>query len=444
MVSPSTEQAREPEWAALAAIDWADRKHFWRLAPAGSEEQEQGEIENTPEAVDVWAMALHQRFGGRPIAVCLEQSRGSVVCLLAKYPHLVLFAVHPKTAADYRKTFSPSGAKSDAADTASLLDLLQRHRNQLRRLEPDTVQTRLLQILVETRRLLVNESGRGKNRLRACLKIYFPQIPAWFDELDSPLVGALLKRWGTLPELQRAHPGTLRKFFHQQNCRIEKLIQERIDGIYQAMPATQDPAIVEGESRKALVLVRVIELLRGQIKDYDQRIAELVAAHPDGSLFASLPGAGPVLVPRLIVAFGTRRERFTSAGEVQCLSGIAPVTGRSGNSSWVHMRRACPQFLRQTFHEYAGHSIPKSEWAKVFYQTHCQHPQQHHAVVRALAFKWIRILYRCWKDGRPYNEQTHLANMHRRNSPLMAPFLLNTALEWNLEAGFQRLSKKKS
>jgi transposase len=444
MATPSTEQVREPEWAALAAIDWADRKHFWRLAPAGSDKQEQGEIENTPEAVDVWAMALHQRFGGRPIAVCLEQSRGSVVCLLAKYPHLVLFAVHPKTAADYRKTFCPSGAKNDAADTASLLDLLERHRDKLRRLEPDTVETRLLQILVETRRQLVNEVTRAKNRLRACLKIYFPQIPAWFDELDSPLVGELLKRWGTLMELRRAHPGTLRQFFHQQNCRIEKLIQERIDGIYQAMPATEDPAIVEGESRKALVLVQVIELLRGQIKDYDRRIAELVATHPEGSLFASLPGAGPVLVPRLIVAFGTRRERFASAEEVECLSGIAPVTGRSGNSSWVHMRRAYPKFLRQTFHEYAGHSIQKSEWARVFYQTHCQNPKQHHATVRALAFKWIRILYRCWKDGRPYNEQIHLGDMHRRNSPLMAPFLLNTDLEWNLEAGFNKLSQKKS
>lgn len=444
MASASTEAAMEPEWAALAAIDWADRKHFWRLAAVGSEQQEQGEMENTPEAVDAWATGLHQRFGDRPIAVCLEQSRGSLVCLLAKYPHLVLFAVHPKTAADYRKTFCPSGAKSDPADTASLLDLLQRHRDKLRQLQPDTVETRLLQILVETRRDLVNEVTREKNRLRACLKIYFPQLPRWFDELDAPLVGELLKRWGTLMELKRAHPGTLKKFFHQQNCRSEKLIQERIEGIYQAMPATQDPAIVEGESRKALVLVQLIALLRGQIKEYDRRIAELVATHPEGSLFASLPGAGPVLVPRLIVAFGTRRERFASAAEVECLSGIAPVTGRSGNSNWTHMRRACPKFLRQTFQEYASHSLQKSEWARVFYQAHCHNPKQHHATVRALAFKWIRIIYRCWKDGRPYNEQIHLADMQCRNSPLMAPFLQNTDLEWKLKNGFKKLSRKKS
>jgi hypothetical protein len=30
-------------------------------------------------------------------------------------------------------------------------------------------------------------------------------------------------------------------------------------------------------------------------------------------------------VPRLIVAFGTQRERYQSAYEMQCYSGIAPV-----------------------------------------------------------------------------------------------------------------------
>jgi len=113
----------EPEWAAFVAIDWADRKNFWRLLPAGSARQESGELDNTPEAVEVWAASLQQRFGGRPIALCLEQSRGRLVYMLTKYPHLVLFPVHPTTAARYRKTFCPSGASDDPSDTASLLDL---------------------------------------------------------------------------------------------------------------------------------------------------------------------------------------------------------------------------------------------------------------------------------------------------------------------------------
>jgi transposase len=440
MTNSCSKHVEEPEWAAFAAIDWADQKHFWRLVAAGSEQPEQGVMDNTPEAVDLWAMQLLQRFAGRPVAVCLEQSRGQLVCLLAKYPHLVLYPVHPKTAADYRKTFCPSGAKSDPGDTASMMDLLQRHRDQLRPLRPDTVATRLLQSLVESRRMLVDEKTRQKNRLTACLKIYFPQMLKWFDAVDSPLVGAVLQRWGSLRELRRAHSGTLRKFFHEHNCRDEERIQERIEGIAQAMPATEDEAILEGESRKAKALVHLIAALRDSIAEYDQRIAEVVAEHPERSLFASLPGAGPALVPRLIVAFGTVRERFESAQDLQQLSGIAPVTERSGNSVQVHMRVACPKFLRQTFQEFAAHSIAKSEWATVFYTVRRENRQKHHPVVRALAYRWIRILYRCWKDRRPYDEQVYMRSLQRRGSPLAGAFAPTTGGGWKLVAGFSKFS----
>src|SRR5215472_4733179 len=204
--------ASETEWAAFVAIDWADQKNFWRLLPAGSQRQEQGELDNTPEAVEFWAAGLQQRFGGRRIALILEQSRGPLVYMLTKYPHLVVFPVHPTTAARYRETFVPSGAKSDVSDTALLLDLLLRHRDHLRPLEPDSAETRLLQSLVEQRRQTVDEKTRQMLRLTACLKYHFPQLLQWFDDVSGPLVGDLLTRWPELRALQRAHPGTLRKF----------------------------------------------------------------------------------------------------------------------------------------------------------------------------------------------------------------------------------------
>jgi hypothetical protein len=108
----------EPEWGAFVAIDWADQKHFWRLLVAGSHQLEQGELDNTPEAVETWASGLQQRFCGRPVAICLEQTHGGLVYMLAKYAYLVLFPVHPTTAARYREAFCPSGANDDAGDTA--------------------------------------------------------------------------------------------------------------------------------------------------------------------------------------------------------------------------------------------------------------------------------------------------------------------------------------
>jgi transposase len=432
----------EPEWAAFAAIDWADQKNFWRLLPAGSQRSEEGVLENTPEAVEAWAVNLLQRFDGRPVAVCLEQSRGPLVYMLSKYPHLVLFPVHPTTAARYRETFTPSGAKADPSDTASLLDLLLRHRERLRQLQPDTVETRRLHFLVEERRQTVDEKTRQNNRLTACLKLYFPQILAWFDDVTSCLVGDLLERWPDLEQLQRAHPGTLRKFFHQHNCRSQQLMEQRIQAIYQALPATRDQAVLEAGRRITRGLVALLATLRSNIAAFDQRIAELVDSHPDAALFTSLPGAGDVLVPRLIVAFGTHRDYYQSAQEMQRYSGIAPVKESSGKSQRVHCRFACPKFLRQTFHEFAGHSIGHSEWAKAYYE-HLRNDEKknHHAAVRSLAFKWIRILFRCWQDRKPYDEEIYLQSLRRRGSLLGAALGPTTQFGYTMVAGFKKLSK---
>jgi len=83
--------------------------------------------------------------------------------MLTKYAHLVLFPVHPTTLAKYRQSFRPSGAKSDPSDAGLLVDLLVRHREKLRRLNPDTEQTRTLQFLVEARRKFVSDKTRYSN-----------------------------------------------------------------------------------------------------------------------------------------------------------------------------------------------------------------------------------------------------------------------------------------
>jgi transposase len=433
-------ETTEREWAAFAAIDWADQKHFWRLVPADSQHAEQGELDNTPEAVEVWATALERRFGGRPIAVCLEQKRGALVYMLAKYAHLILFPVHPTTAARYRETFCSSGAKSDPSDTASLLDLLLRHRERLSPLQPDTTETRLLQFLVERRRQVVDEKTRQGNRLTDCLKSYFPQILRWFDDVAGPLVGAFLKRWPSVQDLHRALPGTLREFFHEHNCRGEERIDERIAAIYQAIPATRDEAVLEAGAITARGLVAVLATLRDNIAELDRRIAQLVACHPEAALFDSLPGAGAALVPRLIVAFGTRRERYDNAYQVQCYSGIAPVKVASGKTQTIRFRRACPKFLRQTFHEFALHSLQKSEWARAYYQLQRDRHKSHHAAVRSLAYKWIRIVFRCWKDRKPYDEEIYLKSQRRRSATLGATGALATAAGWKKVAGFNKFS----
>ena len=435
----------EPDWAAFAAIDWGSQKHFWALLPATGGPLESGVLENTPEAVELWAMALQQRFTARPIAVSLEQKRGAVIYMLRKYDHLVLYPVPPSMSASYRQAFFPSGAKTDPGDTALLLDLLLHHRQRLHPRPPETPATRLLQFLVEWRRQLVQEKVGHVQRLTDCVQQYFPQLRSWFGSLDTPLVAALLERWPVLPPLQRAHPGTLHRFFREHNCRKEELIQQRVQAIYAAVPATHDAVVIEACTRKTQALLDLLRLLRQHIADLEKRIRELVADHPDAPLFASFPGAGPATVPRLIAAFGTCRDTYPSASDLQRFSGISPVKKASSNSCSIHMRRACPKFLRQTFHEFAGQSIPYSEWARAYYrhQTHDNHAS-HHAAVRSLAFKWMRILYRCWKDRQPYDERIFLESQ-RRHGALVGRDLASVAgLQWETAAGFQKLTRQRS
>jgi hypothetical protein len=95
---------------------------------------------------------------------------------------------------------------------------------------------------------------------------------------------------------------------------------------------------------------------------------------------------------------------------------IAPVTERSGKKQWGHWRLPCPKFLRQTFVEWAGETIPRSFRAAAYYWQQRDRGTFH---PRALAFKWIRILYRCWQDRTPYDESTYLNALKRRGSPLL-------------------------
>ena len=409
---------QEPQFAAFVSIDWADKKHVWCLQAADSEKGESGELVHTPEAVEAWVGQLCQRFANRPIAVALEQSRGALVFMLSKYEPLHLFPVPSTMSASMRKALYPSGSKDDPRDADLLLDLLLQHRDKLHRLSPDTEATRRVQNLVEERRKLVDEKTAQANRLTSDLKIYFPQVPDWFERLDTELVCDLLQRWPTLEELQKVPPAKLRTFFRKHYCRDEELIERRLLAIRQAIPAIRDRAVIEAKSLVVRVIVQVIVSLLEGIADLDKKIEEAAAAHPDFFIFDSLPGAGAVMAPRLLAGFGSQRERYRGAGELQTYTGIAPVMEKSGKKKWVHFRWACPKFLRQSFHEWAGHSIAQSVWARSHYQQLRARGKGHHAAVRALAFKWIRILFRCWKDRVAYDENKYLAALARRGSPL--------------------------
>lgn len=413
-----TEQTMN-DFAAFVGIDWADRKHDICLQPAGSVEREFLVIEHRPEAIDEWANTLRVRFENLPIAVCLEQRKGPLVHALSKYEHLVLFPVNPQMLAGLRKAFSPSGAKDDPTDAELAVDILLQHREKLRPWAPEDPRTRQIQTLVEARRRRVDQRVRVTNQLTDNLKGYFPQALECFDSLDTVVACDFLTRWPSLGAAKRVRAATLTDFFHKHGVRGSERIEARIALIATAMPLTRDAGVLVPSLTATATLVAELRTLITGIETYDDTIKRVFKNHPDAPIFASFPGAGSTFAPRLLAALGSDRNRFESVDALEMYLGIAPVTERSGNSKWVHWRHACPTFLRQSIVEWAGMSVRYSYWAAAYYRQQREKGKKHHIAVRALAFKWLRILYRCWKDRKPYDEAKYLFQLKRRNAPLL-------------------------
>ena len=376
---------------------------------------------HSPEQLHGWLRQLQERFQGRPVALALETSKGPLINLLMNVPWLAIFPIHPATSARMRRAFTPSGAKDDTPDALVLLALLRNHRDRLRCLTKEDVATRKLAGLAEARRRAVDHRTQLGNELRSLLKGYFPlALELVGEELYSPLALDFLRRWPSLTDLKAARPATIKTFYHRRNVRRPEAVAQRLELIRAALPLTTDEAIVFVSIRQVARLIEETQVVQKHIQRYEEEIAQAFASHPEAELFRELPGAGKVLAPRLLVAFGTDRTRFANAAQLQCYSGIAPVKEKSGGRVWIHWRWNAPWFIRQTLIEWAGQSILYCAWARAYYDQQKNKGKRHWAIVRALAFKWLRILWKCWTTRTPYNESRYLKALKQRRSPLLA------------------------
>jgi transposase len=415
-------QPSHDTFAAFVGIDWAEAKHDGCLQATGSAKRECFQLEHTPEAIDAWVPTLRTRFDGQPVALCLERNKGPVGFALRQDDFLVLFPLHPLTLARYREACTPSRATDDPTDAALQLELLRTHRDKLQPLHPHSPTMRALEQLVAHRRRVVGETVRMTHRLTRTLQNYFPQVLHWLQDKATLIVCDFLRRWPTRKAAQLARRTTLETFCRDHHVRAAAVITQRRHAIKTATPLTTDEGVI---APHALVVQALVAQLRVTVQasaDFDIAIAQRAQTHPDFPLFQALPGARPVFASRLLVAFGEQRARSASAAALQKYAGIAPVTERSGKQSWVHWRLQCPKFLRQTFVEWAAESIRHSFWAQIYYQQQRDKGKAHQAAVRALAFKWIRILSRCWQDHTPYDESAYLQALNQRGSSLMQNF----------------------
>ena len=304
-------------FAAFVGIDWADAKHDGCLQTAASTKRAYCQLEHTPEAIDAWGTTRRTRCNGPPVAIGLALNKGPLVSALRTYDFLVLFPINPLMLARYREAFTPSRAKDDPTDAALQLELLLTHRDTLQPLRPQSPTMRALAQLVEHRRRVVGDTVRLTNRLTSTLKNSFPHVLPWFQEQDPVIFCDFLSRWPPLKAAQLARRSTLDTFCRAHHVRYASVIAQRIQAIKAATPLTTDAGVIAPHALLVQALIAQLRATLQALADCDSAIAQRAQRPPDFSLFQALPGAGPVFAPRLLVACGAQRERYTAAAERQ-------------------------------------------------------------------------------------------------------------------------------
>lgn len=407
-------------FVAWIGLDWGHTTHAFAWQDRSGHAAE-GTLQHSAENLHAWLRQLGERFGGRPVALSIEASRGPVIAALLQYPWLTIYPINPVTSARYRRAFVPSGAKDDTPDARLLLELVRDHTAKLRPLEPQDELTRTLQGLVQARRDLVNRRTQVLNQLTSLLKTYYPQALQLVGQLNTELAADFLTRWPDLVTLKAAKPGVIKRFYYGHNLRRPQLLEQRLALIRQAVALTTDAALVEVAVLQLRCLVEQWRVFHKHIARLNAQIKTRFAQHPEAVLFRDLPGAGPALAPRLCVAFGTVRTLYPDPASLQKQAGVAPVREKSGHQLWTHWRWQASTFLRQSFVEWAGQTVVYSAWARNYYQRQLARGKTHQFVLRALAFKWIRVLWKCWQTRTPYDEIRYLQQLRKRKSPNALP-----------------------
>jgi transposase len=407
----------------VIGLDRSDRKADLHLIDTRSGNAQKHSVATSPEALHDWLAQLRQQQPQATVAICLEQPAANLIVFLETYSWISLYPINPISLQKFRETFVTSRAKNDGKDAQYLAQLLLSHPDKLKLWQPDDSQTRQLQQLVLHRRAVVDQRTGLTNRLKALLKAYFPQaLELCGEDLWRPLATAFLLKWPTLHSLQKARKESLKQFYYLQGSRSQTLIEQRLERIEKAVPLTDEIALLHSYTLRVQLICKELQLLQKTLEQFDQLIGKVFQEHADRSIFEALPGAGPVLAPRLLASLGSERERFAQPENLQSFSGVAPVTKQSGGKCHVHRRYLCPKFLKQSFHEYAKVSILHSRWAAAYYWQQRTKGSHHHTAVRALAYKWQRIIWKCWQSRSLYKDAIYEAALKKNKSPLVGLF----------------------
>lgn len=377
-----------------------------------------------PEALEAWWCALCSTHPQARIAVAFEQPAPNLLAFFAPRQPAAIYALNPSATWAYRQSLTVSRARNDQSDARAQALFVKNHLTELTpwASPPDTVVQ--LDRLNRSRRKQVDARTALTNQLQAALKRYFPQaLELLHEDLWRPMNLAFLRQWPSAQKLQAVRLPRLRAFYQKHGSRSDQRWTERSALLASLVPlAEAGPA----DELEVSALIDQIEVLNASILRHDRVSAELFKAEGAAAeRIAALPGAGPTLAPRLYVALARHAANSESAEALAAAVGVAPVTDQSGKMHQVYRRLRCDNHTRQSFIEWAKESWKHSVWAEAFVRRRREKGQGFHAIIRALAYKWIRILWKCWRDATSYDETKYIERLRQKGSSLVLQNLLS-------------------
>lgn len=400
----------------FCGIDASDSALDFQLRDAAGTVFTEGQVRPTLEGLGELYQQLERHAAPDQIGLCVETAHAAWVQSVLDRGYRV-YPVNPKTAAHFRRALSVSGEKCDTIDRKVLALFLSTFHAELKPLRPDAPEIIRLRIACEDRVRLIEERTGKQQELKAILKVYYPAFLELFGDLVGDAALSFLQEFPTQAAMQALTPRRFKGFLRRQGYTHSQRIDEMLEHLRKpALPVAAH--LQQAKAARIIYLAGSIAALQRELAAREEQIDEHFGGLPEADWIRSLPGAGPTLAPALLSCIGRDPERFADATEARAFMGTAPVTRASGKSRAVIFRRGCWKFARRTLQLFANHSRNDSAWAQAFYQQQRSTGHGHHAAVRALAHKWLKIILAMKRNGTPYDEHRYTHSRQQRLSNL--------------------------
>jgi transposase len=388
----------------FAGIDWASAEHALCVVDEAGARLRERLVDHSEAGI----AALCRELAGWGVArVAIERPDGILVDRLLEVG-LTVIAVHPNQAKAARERYSVARGKSDRFDAFVLAELARTDAHRLRAICPDGDETKALRTLTRTREDLVGVRVELANQLRAQLDAFWPGALA-FSDVDSPISLAFLARYPSPTDAKGLGPKRLAGFLARHGYCGRRDPEELLERMRSA-PAGRAGEL-EAEARRAAVvgLVAALRPIVTEIAELTAQIRGALAAHPDAQIFAPLfrDRKTAICPATLIAELGDARSRYPSDAALAADAGMSPVALESGKRRAATFRRACDKRLRVAVATLADSTRHWHPWAKEVYRRARDRGQDHPHAIRTLGRAWLRVLWRCWQDGVPYDPALH-------------------------------------